>query len=672
MAPDQFQSDIDMEDRWELSAEQTPGFGPIAERFRRAGEHDRAVNLCREGLARFPNHLSGRVTLGWALIDLGRFDEARVELERVIKRAPDNLAAIRGLAELHDRAEHDAVFAPAEPATPWPPKPDVAETANGWRDPDLLVTAASPVSSSKSVDEAELSEEELPALLAELEPVVAAHDAAEEVSTSAAAAAAVSDISLEPARAAAIGEQASIDEADSGLVSLQAAMAELDASTPVVSASATQPAQPVVAEFAAVETPNLDEVLSDLTLAETARVADAVAAEPIVDERLSPAAEAPAVMSASEPAILLTDAAPEPAAEEIIDLTSLLPDAAAEVLPVPTVDLLEDVAADAVAEAPAAFEPEAIVLASEPSVELAVGDAAEELFEAAEIPELTTSAPAASLAAVEQPVELDAARPDLDLDLPLDPTLFELARDASAEHAAPAIERAEEVFDLDTEPQFEIAALEQSRDYHEPELALRSSAASVDASDRHRALHDLSLDAPGLTPAADLPQLEFQHSVEIDQVASAGTARDVQFERSFDLSDDFASAMRGGADFASPQISQPEPVEADAAVVAAGFTPPVADGQWSEPEQPSQELEALEAPAAKAEPEARRKRRSDKAPELPRPKPGDAIVMGTSEQQQSAAPAPAQKRVVKPINGLERFLHRIERRKAKLASDSAA
>ena len=667
MAPDQFQFDIDMEDRWELTAEQTPGFGPIAERFRRAGEHERAVSLCREGLAKFPNHLSGRVTLGWALLDLGRYDEARVELERVIKRAPDNLAAIRGLAELHDRAEHDAVFMPAEPAVAWPPKPDAAQTASGWRDPDLPITTPTPAS-AKSVDAAELSEEELPALLAELEPVEAARDAAEDVTTSAAAAVAVSDLGLEPVPAAAVSEQASTHEAESGLVSLQAAMAELDATT-VVSASAAAPAQAVVAELAAVETPDLDEVLSDLALAETAPVADAVTAESIAGEPISLAADAPAV--GFEPASLVADAAPEPVAEDIIDLTSLLPDAAADVLPVPTVDLLDPGAADAVADAPAAFEAEAFVLASEPSVELAVGDAVEELFEAAEIPELTASAPAASLAAVEPPVELDAERPDLDLDLPLDPALFELARAASAEHAAPAIERAEDVFDLDTEPEFEIAALEQSHDYHEPELALRSSAAGVEASDRHRALQDLSLDAPGLTLAADLPQLEFQPPVEIDQVASAGTVRDVQSERAFDLSDDFASAMRGRADFASPQITQPEPVEADAAVVAAAFTPPVPDGQWSEPEQPSQELDVREAPA-RAEPEARRKRRSDKVPERPEPKPGDAVITGTAEQPEAAAPAPAQKRVVKPIKGLERFLHHIERRKATLASDSAA
>ena len=86
-------------------AEDSPAFGGIAERFRRGGDLDRAIVLCREGLQKFPNQLSARVTLGWALLDKGDYAAARAELEQVLRRAPDNLAAIRGLAELHERAD---------------------------------------------------------------------------------------------------------------------------------------------------------------------------------------------------------------------------------------------------------------------------------------------------------------------------------------------------------------------------------------------------------------------------------------------------------------------------------------------------------------------------------------------------------------------------------------
>ena len=81
----------------------TPGFAIAAERCRRAGQHQRAVALCRDGLVEFPRFLSARVTLGCALVALGELDEGRTELEGVLHDAPDNLAAIRALAELHDR-----------------------------------------------------------------------------------------------------------------------------------------------------------------------------------------------------------------------------------------------------------------------------------------------------------------------------------------------------------------------------------------------------------------------------------------------------------------------------------------------------------------------------------------------------------------------------------------
>jgi len=105
------------------SAEDKSSFGPIAERFRRAGDLERAVSLCREGLNKFPDNISARVTLGWALLELGKFEEARVELEQVLRRRPDNLAAIRALAELHDRAEH-TLNLPMDGPGQWPPSPE--------------------------------------------------------------------------------------------------------------------------------------------------------------------------------------------------------------------------------------------------------------------------------------------------------------------------------------------------------------------------------------------------------------------------------------------------------------------------------------------------------------------------------------------------------------------
>ena len=78
-------------------------FAQLAEECRRAGQTDEAVAVCMAGLAFHPGYLSARVTLGRALSELGRLDEARAQLSIVLAAAPDNLAANRALAEVHQR-----------------------------------------------------------------------------------------------------------------------------------------------------------------------------------------------------------------------------------------------------------------------------------------------------------------------------------------------------------------------------------------------------------------------------------------------------------------------------------------------------------------------------------------------------------------------------------------
>jgi len=59
--------------------------------------------VCRAGLAVHPTYLSARVTLGRGLVELQQYEEARQELEHVLQSAPENLAAIRGLADVYHR-----------------------------------------------------------------------------------------------------------------------------------------------------------------------------------------------------------------------------------------------------------------------------------------------------------------------------------------------------------------------------------------------------------------------------------------------------------------------------------------------------------------------------------------------------------------------------------------
>jgi tetratricopeptide (TPR) repeat protein len=78
-------------------------FAPLAEEYRRLGRLDEAIALCQAGLVRYPAYVSARVTLGRTLLEAGRLPEARHELEMVLEAAPENLTAIRGLAEIHQR-----------------------------------------------------------------------------------------------------------------------------------------------------------------------------------------------------------------------------------------------------------------------------------------------------------------------------------------------------------------------------------------------------------------------------------------------------------------------------------------------------------------------------------------------------------------------------------------
>ncbi len=98
-------------------------FAALAEEYRRAGQYEEAVSVCRTGLTRHPAYLSARVTLGRALLELNDLDAAQAELEAVLKIAPENLAATRALGDIHARrgtaaasaapAPHSIAVAPA-------------------------------------------------------------------------------------------------------------------------------------------------------------------------------------------------------------------------------------------------------------------------------------------------------------------------------------------------------------------------------------------------------------------------------------------------------------------------------------------------------------------------------------------------------------------------------
>jgi tetratricopeptide (TPR) repeat protein len=122
-------------------------FAALAEEFRRAGNYQDAIQTCRTGLQRHPSYISARVTLGRSLIEVGEYEAARAELEGVLRAAPENLAAIRAMAEIHDRFGQNPpgveVPVPAPVQSPTPPL-RVAESAPAQGSATVLEATPTP------------------------------------------------------------------------------------------------------------------------------------------------------------------------------------------------------------------------------------------------------------------------------------------------------------------------------------------------------------------------------------------------------------------------------------------------------------------------------------------------------------------------------------------------
>jgi tetratricopeptide (TPR) repeat protein len=105
-------------------------FAQLAEELRRSGALQEAVDVSLSGLAVHPSYLSARVTLGRALLELDRLEQAQTELERVLAGAPENLAARRGLgAILRRRGQADEALAHYRAALALAPNdPDLEES----------------------------------------------------------------------------------------------------------------------------------------------------------------------------------------------------------------------------------------------------------------------------------------------------------------------------------------------------------------------------------------------------------------------------------------------------------------------------------------------------------------------------------------------------------------
>jgi tetratricopeptide (TPR) repeat protein len=75
-------------------------FAPLANEYRKAGDPEQAIAICRAHLAQQPGHMSGHVVYGQALHDAKRTEEARVVFEKALSLDPDNAIVLRHLGDI--------------------------------------------------------------------------------------------------------------------------------------------------------------------------------------------------------------------------------------------------------------------------------------------------------------------------------------------------------------------------------------------------------------------------------------------------------------------------------------------------------------------------------------------------------------------------------------------
>src|ERR687884_1379717 len=75
-------------------------FAPLANEYRKAGDLEQAIAICRAYLPQQPGHMSGHIVFGQALFESRQLDEARTVFETALALDPENIIALRHLGDI--------------------------------------------------------------------------------------------------------------------------------------------------------------------------------------------------------------------------------------------------------------------------------------------------------------------------------------------------------------------------------------------------------------------------------------------------------------------------------------------------------------------------------------------------------------------------------------------
>ena len=100
-------------------------FAPLADAYRKAGQVDQAIELCKSGLERHPDYVSAHIVYGRCFIDQKNDGGAEQVFRKVLELDPENVIAFKVLAEI---AAHSGRFADA---VVWLTKLLAADPMNG-------------------------------------------------------------------------------------------------------------------------------------------------------------------------------------------------------------------------------------------------------------------------------------------------------------------------------------------------------------------------------------------------------------------------------------------------------------------------------------------------------------------------------------------------------------